>query len=365
MLRTKLLLTVVVALTSQLAMVSEAQAGPLLDWLRGIRRNNARPVLPQYGFNAPAAATPNVANLQPGQCLKTCQQTCSRTVVNYVPYTAYRTNWNRVPVTQYRPVTNTDPCTGCTMTCMKPCTTYTYQMQRVPYTTYRPVYRQESYRVPVTTLVDNCSNGTCGPGNCDTCGTGVPGGAQNFAPQQPNFSAPAFSPTTPGASPADSVPSLAPTPAGSTSRVDVPSGTLSADASYELRSAYQIPTPRRSTYSLPVSTPQPVLQHTARVPDVNTATQGVRPQTNQRPFLDRLQDQGSRNDLKTEVKQAKLAPLQRQPLVAQTQLTSLHRRWSYSPVRLASNRSAITEGRPSFTSVTSRQNINSAWDDVK
>lgn len=371
MLPTKLLLIVVVALTSQLAMVSEAQAGPLLDWLRGIRRNNTRPILPQYGFNAPAA-TPDVGNLQPGQCLKTCQQTCSRTVVNYVPYTAYRTNWNRVPVTQYRPVTSTDPCTGCTMTCMKPCTTYTYQMQRVPYTTYRPVYRQESYRVPVTTLVDNCADGSCQTG-CDTCGTGVPGGGQNFAPQQPDFSAPVFSPGVPGSSPADSVPSLSPTPAGSTSRVDVPRGTLSADASYELRSAYQNPTyqnpsyqnptSQRSSYSLPVSTGQPALEHTARVPDVNTATQGVRPQTNQRPFLDRLQNQGSRNDFKSELKQAKLAPLQRQPLVAQTQLTSLHRRWSYSPVRLASNRSA--DARPSFTSVTAMQQINSVWGDVK
>jgi hypothetical protein len=77
---------------------------------------------------SPAVAQ-NAYGLQPGQCMKTCQQTCSRTVVNYVPYTAYRTSWKRVPVTTYKPVTNSDPCTGCTVTCMRPCTTYTYQMQ--------------------------------------------------------------------------------------------------------------------------------------------------------------------------------------------------------------------------------------------
>jgi len=347
MLRTKLLTLIAVVLTSQMTMVTEAQAGPLLDWLRGIRRNNVQqPALPQFGFNAPAAgfngaaapaaATPSVANLQPGQCLKTCQQTCSRTVVNYVPYTAYRTNWNRVPVTQYRPVTSSDPCTGCTMTCMKPCTTYTYQMQRVPYTTYRPVYRQEQYKVPVTTLVNNCQSA---PAACDTCGTGNFAAPQNFAPQ--NF---------------------APTPAGSASRSLVPSGTLSTDSSYELQSAYQ-QTPAYSAPSYSTPTPVTATPHTAaRVPDVNSATRGVRPQTSQRSFLDRLQNQGSSKGFNSQLKQAKAAPKKIKP---KTQLTSLHRRWSYSPVRLASNRSDSAKSRPSFSSVETQRQINSAWDDVK
>ncbi len=360
MLRIKLLTFIAVVVTSQMTVVSDAQAGPLLDWLRGIRRNDARPVLPQYGFSAAAATNPNVANLQPGQCLRTCQQTCSRTVVNYVPYTAYRTNWNRVPVTQYRPVTSSDPCTGCTVTCMKPCTTYTYKMQRVPYTTYRPVYRQETYRVPVTTLVDNCSTGTC-----DTCGPGNFGPAQNFAPPTPNstpnqnFSAPVFSPQEQGSVPADTVPSLSPTPAGSASRATVPSGTLSTASNYQLQSAYQ---PGPSFDSAPAATV--AAPHTAaRVPDVNSATRGVRPQSSQRPFLHRLQDQGSHKDFNNSSnKQAVTTPRQIKP---KTQLTALHRRWSYSPVRLASNRADASVSRSPFSSVETRREINSAWDDVK
>ncbi len=359
MLRTKLLILTVVALTTQLSMVSDAQAGPLLDWLQGIRRNCARPALPQYGYTAPAAAATvaaphNVANLQPGQCLKTCQQTCSRTVVNYVPYTAYRTNWNRVPVTQYRPVTSSDPCTGCTMTCMKPCTTYTYQMQRVPYTTYRPVYRQETYKVPVTTLVNDCN--TCNTG-CNTCATGNVGAMQNFAPQQPTYAPPVYSPGNTGTLPADTVPTLAPS-AGSTTRTTVPSRSLSTDASYELQSAYQS-TP---AYSVPPQSPINMSPHTAaRVPDVNSATRGVRPEASQRPFLDRLQNQGSSNGYSGKLKQAKATPA---PIKPKTQMTSLHRRWSYSPVRLASNRSE-TKVAASFSSVETREQINSAWDDVK
>ena len=149
MIRTKTILLGVIMLAAPLFAASEAQAGPLLDWLRGRRtttnnfQQSAFGLQPNVAANfAPTAQNP--AGLQPGQCMKTCQKTCSRTVVNYVPYTAYRTSWKRVPVTTYKPVTNSDPCTGCTVTCMRPCTTYTYQMQRVPYTTQRPVYRTET-----------------------------------------------------------------------------------------------------------------------------------------------------------------------------------------------------------------------------
>lgn len=183
-----------VAATFLAALPSDANAdGPLRRWWRGLRTPKTECCPP-----ATTNCAPNPCNLQPGQCMKTCPQTCTRTVVNYVPCTAYRTVTKRVPVTQYRPETTSDPCTGCTVTCMKPCTTYTYQVQRVPYTTYRPVYRQESYKINVTTITndccptatcDPCATGTCATGTCATgtcatgsCGTGVVSPQPNYAP---------------------------------------------------------------------------------------------------------------------------------------------------------------------------------------
>jgi len=247
MIRTKLILIGAAMLAAQLFAANEAQAGPLLDWLRGLRPSNnvQQPGYNYYGtqgpgtqFQAPATGqfanvAPNSYGLQPGQCMKTCQKTCTRTVVNYVPYTAYRTSWKRVPVTTYKPVTNNDPCTGCTVTCMRPCTTYTYQMQRVPYTTQRPVYRTETYKVPVTTITNDCATGGCN--SCNTCGTGngyqgAP--VQGFSPaptpaiQSPpvgtNFETPTF--------PADLAPSLP--SAGSTSRNVAPTGLLNTNGRY-------------------------------------------------------------------------------------------------------------------------------------
>lgn len=199
MLKLKKIVFAILFVASVAAFVpSEAKAdGPLRRWWRNITGRNNNCCQQPAGLQPYAVApTQNVTanyqtpyNLQPGQCMTTCQQTCSRTVVNYVPETAYRTVYNRVPVTQYRPVTNSDPCTGCTVTCMKPCTTYTYQVQRVPYTTYRPVYRQETYKVPVTTISNDCATGNCATGNCgvvnngcSTCGPGVGVPVQNFAP---------------------------------------------------------------------------------------------------------------------------------------------------------------------------------------
>jgi hypothetical protein len=177
---------IVTALAMTISTPQTAEAGPLLDWLRGRRSNTGCNTCAQPQYAAPAvAAAPNAYGLQPGQCMRTCQQTCSRVVVNYVPHTAYRTSWKRVPVTQYKPVTNSDPCTGCTVTCMRPCTTYTYQCQRVPYTTYRPVYRTETYKVPVTTITNDCATGGCSTGTCGSCPTGTCGGTApvaNYAP---------------------------------------------------------------------------------------------------------------------------------------------------------------------------------------
>lgn len=173
------LLTAIVTCGHWVLLAQDADAGLLRNWFRRCRQ-------PAQTCCPPTAtpATANYAGLQPGQCVKTCMQTCQRVVVNYVPCTSYRTAYERVPVTTYRPQTTSDPCTGCTVTCMRPCTTYTYRCKRVPYTTYRPVYKTQSYRVPVTTIVNDCnpcSTGTCpttAPG-CNTCAVGTPvaGGA--------------------------------------------------------------------------------------------------------------------------------------------------------------------------------------------
>ncbi len=140
--------------------VAEAQAGPLLDWIRSWRCWRCAQPCAQPALVASPCTT----------CQTTCQQTCSRVVVNYVPCTAYRTCWERVPVTQYRQTTTTDPCTGCTVTCQRPCTTYSWRMKQVPYTTYRPVYRRETYQVPVTYTTQVAAS------PCATCDTGCGNG---------------------------------------------------------------------------------------------------------------------------------------------------------------------------------------------
>ncbi len=139
---------------------STAEAGPLLDWFLG-RRSCRRPACYQQ--------QPVVAALPSANCQTTCMQTCQRTVVNYVPCTSYRTSWQRVPVTSYRPQSNTDPCTGCTVTCMKPCTTYTYRAVQTPYTTYRPVYRTQAYQVPIT-YTSQAPQIHSPIGGCNSCG---------------------------------------------------------------------------------------------------------------------------------------------------------------------------------------------------
>ena len=200
-----------------------ADAGLLRDWLdrRRARRCQRLCKSPCQTPIAAPVVTSGYAGLQPGQCATTCQQTCSRVVVNYVPCTSYRTTYERVPVTQYRPQTTSDPCTGCSVTCMRPCTTYTYRMRRVPYTTYRPVYRTETYRVPVTTITNDCN--PCGNAcnvapTCNTCTTGAPVATQSVPngtiTTGGNYSLQNGTTLPPGSTitelPADSTPSLNP-----------------------------------------------------------------------------------------------------------------------------------------------------------
>jgi len=193
MIRAKTFLVFTVLVTTQLIWVATADAGPLLDWIRG--RRTARQVAPQQ-----PCATPCGTNAcATGSCTTTCMQTCQRVVVNYVPCTAYRTSWDRVPVTTYRQTTSTDPCSGCTVTCNKPCTTYTYRMKQVPYTTYRPVYRTETYQVPVTyTTPAPAQKPSCGlfSGCCNLFKSSAPTTVQSVPVQTIPMTAPMAAPST-------------------------------------------------------------------------------------------------------------------------------------------------------------------------
>lgn len=333
MIRTnKILVALLCLATISCSMPKAAEAGPLLDWLRG-RRSCLRPTQTASNCNtcaaAPqvAAAAPNAYGLQPGQCMRTCQQTCSRVVVNYVPQTAYRTSWKQVPVTQYRPVTNSDPCTGCTVTCMKPCTTYSYQMQRVPYTTYRPVYRTETYKVPVTTITNDCATGTCGSCPTGTCG-GTAAPATNYSP-------------TPAVSYGQ--PSYTTQPA---TTYTAPAGGLSTGSGFQTS-----PTP-----AVPA--------------DLSPALRGVNPQgsSSRAPILDQMNSHAKR-------------PVYRQtPTVASVteriSNSTIRRQFAYSPIRFASHRTVAedvrdaqqetrTTYRGQFKPVKRTTNVNSGWETVK
>lgn len=274
----KLAVALFVVTTVLAHLPSQADAdGPLRRWWRSLRGRNCcqDPMVAQAPLNG--------YNLQPGQCMKTCEQTCSRTVVNYVPQTAYRTVYQRVPVTQYRPVTSSDPCTGCTVTCMRPCTTYTYQCQRVPYTTYRPVYRTETYRVPVTTITNDCATGNCATGMCATGTCGLPTGCDTCS--------------------TGVLPSGVPTPATSTQTY------------YETPGAGSVPTPASEAPSI----------------DGNV----MNPQTSQRPYVPpAASGYKASYPAPTPVYQ-QLNPPAVIRLDDQTAQNPVRERWSYSPVRLA------------------------------
>ncbi|MCA9107664.1 MAG: hypothetical protein KDA83_19775, partial [Planctomycetales bacterium] len=174
-----------------LGLPQQAQAGPLLDWLRGLVGAN-RPVQTAY---------------MPAQGCESCTMTCQRTVVNYVPQTDYRTDWTQVPVTTYRPVTSADPVTGCTITCMRPCTTYEWRAQRVPVTTYRPVYSTQTVQRPITQTAMLPAQGyavpsygvpTSGCSSCSAAAGGVGGLLNPGTVVNPATGYPAMSQPVPG-----------------------------------------------------------------------------------------------------------------------------------------------------------------------
>lgn len=310
------------------AVPTEAQAGPLLDWLRGrccrngLFNNNYTAGYPAYnGCNTcqttPATTTgytANYAGLQPGQCMTTCNKVCSRTVVNYVPQTAYRCTWQRVPVTTYRPQTSNDPCTGCTVTCMRPCTSYTWQQKQEPYTTYRPVYRQENYTVPVTTITNDCYGGGCSTGACATCPTPVAGQAQNV-------------PTLAG----QSVVSNGTSSDGS--YYTVPGSTLSTDSGFSTPAADstpQIPAAQQN-YQRPIVDQFPTSNLTTSYqPHVASADNRITSNVNINPIAD---DTGLR------------APSYIQ-FENRTAESPARERFNYSPVRQASYTSVVETPQP-------------------
>lgn len=311
-----------------------AEAGPLLDWLRGCRRKCAQP----------ACATPvtyagqPVANcgLQPGQCQVTCNQTCSRVVVNYVPYTAYRTAWEQVPVTQYKPVTNADPCTGCTVTCMKPCTSYVWQMKQVPYTTYRPCYRTENYTVPVSYVTNDCATGNCATGNCATglCPTGNCGVSGTMMP-----TAAANGCATCG------VP-----------QVTYANGqVIDSTGSAATGSVY---------YNLPANGNLPATANPTPADSV-PAIQGVNPQSMQRPVLEQLQASPAGSSFYTPPQPVQPNLQTRQNPAIGNESSVARQEWGYSPVRLAAY--ARTEANPSseirgsWQSQPAAAPVNSGW----
>lgn len=339
-----------------LAVPAEAEAGPLLDWLRGKKR--CRTCAPASAAcntcpTAPGLAQANPWNLQPGQCATTCNQTCSRTVVNYVPYTAYRCSWEQVPVTQYKPVTSSDPCTGCSVTCMKPCTSYTWQMKQVPYTTYRAVYRSENYTVPVTTISSSGECNTCGvPGapvasGCATCNVpgsaGVPAAGSVVLPPvngSPVYGAPQPTGTYPYPGEGNVL-----QPGAS---MTAPDGTLGTSGGF---STSGVPTPADT------------------VPVLN-----VNPQSMQRPILDSLR---GAND-SGQVNPQRNAVLPGGVTLEQTTIdrSALRRDWGYSPIRLASHqepgvrdstvwtfsaRGEQAEGGTQAAPAVSEQRVNSSW----
>jgi len=165
--------------------VSEAQGGPILDWLFGRRPDDqvvtyylpgtAMPAyVPQVAYQAPAGtaayyapsaayaagAPTTVYRVTPGPAYQPQPTTayaappvagpvtyagypaptggtcCPPTgvaaapIVGGTPATSYRTVWRQVPVTAFRPVTTTDPVTGYPVTVMSPCTTYTWEAER-------------------------------------------------------------------------------------------------------------------------------------------------------------------------------------------------------------------------------------------
>jgi hypothetical protein len=325
--------------------VSNAEAGPLLDWLTGKNRKQA---------------DPQVAYMPGTQC-ESCTVTCQRQVVNYVPQTSYRTNWVQVPVTSYKPVATTDPCSGCTVTCMRPCTTYRWQAQRVPYTSYRPVYSTVTVQRPLNAMLSGTTGmpatagcATCGvpaaPTAAPTAGVLTPGGSYLNTPAPAAYPGTTYPTATyPGASsPGVGVPSTGGSPFNASIPANnppsLPSTNLQGNTTLRIPPA---PTYDKSILTKPEATPSgdrltPVPQ---AQPGVNSpitsgsssaspipAGPGIQPINDPAPNL-RLQPP------------ATPAPALLPPH-DQTAQAPVRGHWDYNPIRLAHYEQAVPVARP-------------------
>ena len=339
--RRMLLAIAVIAVTDSMLLALPAEAGPLLDWWR------SRPRL--FGRSEPVPAVTAFSPAMGGACT-TCTQTCQRVSVNYVPETSYRSMWVQTPVTSYRPSTSTDPCTGCQVTCMRPCTTYQWSLRRIPYTTYRPVYQTQTVQMPVTVSSGGCSS--CNVASAPTYSTPTTYAGQGLATASPypNSSMPVQSygtsnGTYPGYSssgattPADMQPSLGGPSPYESSRVPLPevrydqngnpvgSSILTPESSYYRP---QEPSPTPAPQSDPNSSKDSVDRSPRRIETDSGMMNRHSPLVDPQPGLRRTQP-------------ATAPPLL--PVDGNTAAVQLHRPWDYSPVRLASYESPVREPR--------------------
>ena len=201
----------------------------------------------------------------------------------------------------------------------------------MPYTTYRPVYRTETYKVPVTTITNDCATGTCGSCPTGTCG-GTAAPAVNYAPTPAvTYGNPTFS-TQPSTS------------------FSAPSGVLSTGGGFQAS-----PTP-------------------AAPADLTPSLQGISPQgsSSRAPVIDQLTTQASYTPRRQ--------PTRTTPNVASvTERISnsvARRQFAYSPVRFASHRTVAEDVRDAqeapatyrgqFKAVKpATTNVNSGWETVK
>jgi hypothetical protein len=162
---------------------------------------------------------PYTAQYAPAPACQSCVTTCTQRVCQYVPQTCYRLAYQNVPVTTMRPVTTTDPCTGCTTTCMRP---FTYCVQRahyVPYTTYS----LSCQNVTTTTPTAQPMAASYAPAATACSGCTPTSGAYPASP---------YLPATPSMPAIQSAPSAAPTvaPPGPTTNGGLPAPVLNGQA---------------------------------------------------------------------------------------------------------------------------------------
>ena len=323
MLRAKNLFVFTLLVSTQLIWVATADAGPLLDWIRGRRvSRQATPPLP----GAAPCGQPNACAT--GSCTTTCMQTCQRVVVNYVPCTAYRSSWDRVPVTTYRQTTSTDPCSGCTVTCNRPCTTYTYRMKQVPYTTYRPVYRTETYQVPVTyTTPAPAAKPSCGLfSGCNLFNSSRPTSVQSVPVQAVPMGAPMAAPMAAQGGGCNSCasPSL-PMMQPQASNMNTPTYYEASPNTIATPPSSNLPADQIPTLANPQNMQKPIIEGTSSTttwpaPNANPATQyNAIPD----PIPSNRWDTGNGN------------PSLVDPFNQSASAPSVQR-WDYSPVKLAS-----------------------------